>query len=115
MVCSSFRLLQPLTAEVCRLMIGNTQVCQYLASDKSFLAWTIAACFAGISPSFKIAFYAGRYDDLLLGIVPVGNPMDCIPRAAVDVVVLEEPEHLSWFHCGPQWTSTFKHVVSTAC
>ena len=66
----------------------------------------------GISPQFKIAFYAGRYDELLLGIVPVGNPMDCIPRAAVDVVVLEEPEHLCWFHCGPQWTSTFKHVVS---
>ena len=68
--------------------------------------------FAGISPDFKIAFYAGRYDDLLLGIVPVGNPMDCIARAAVDVVILEEPEHLAWFHCGPQWTSTFKHVVS---
>ena len=69
-------------------------------------------CSAGISPSFNITFYAGRYDALLLGIVPVGNPMDCIARASMDVVVLEEPEHLSWFHCGPQWTSSFKHVVS---
>lgn len=80
-------------------------------SSLDFLGHPIPV-FAGISPDFKIAFYAGRYDDLLLGIVPVGNPMDCIARAAVDVVILEEPEHLAWFHCGPQWTSTFKHVVS---
>jgi len=72
---------------------------------------TVAASTAGISPDLKIVFYAGRYDSLLLGIFPVGNPMDCIAATTTDVVILEEPEHLAWFHCHNQWTSKFKHVV----
>ena len=68
-------------------------------------------CIAGISPQLKVAFYAGRYDSLLLGIFPVGNPMDCIAASSTDLVILEEPEHLAWFHCHAQWTSQFKHVV----
>ena len=61
----------------------------------------------------QVTFYAARYDQRLLGIFPVGDLTNCIPDAEADVAILEEPEHLTWFHHGTRWSSKFQHVVRT--
>ena len=58
-------------------------------------------------------WYSGRYDKVLLGIVPVGNLVEWVNRIHKDVAILEEPEHLNWYHSGMQWTEGFSHVVSS--
>ena len=69
--------------------------------------------FAGLNPSFEVEWYSGRYDKVLLGIVPVGNLVEWVNRIHKDVAILEEPEHLNWYHSGLQWTEGFSHVVSS--
>ncbi len=59
------------------------------------------------------AWNAGRYDRTLLGIFQVGNLTSVVEEAGAEVVILEEPEHLTWYHHGPRWTEKFSHVVST--
>lgn len=54
----------------------------------------------------------GRYDRTMLGIFPVGDLTRVVMECKADVVILEEPEHLTWFHHGPRWTECFEHVVS---
>ena len=65
----------------------------------------------GFAPKILIAWYPGRYATDKGSIVPVGDITLRVPKASRDVAILEEPEHLCWYHPGARWTSRFKHVV----
>ena len=69
---------------------------------------------AGIdAPLLKISWYPATYEAFHGSIVQRGDVdiTQCIPEAERDVVILEEPEHLNWYHHGRQWTDEFAHVV----
>eukprot|EP00887_Chlorella_sp_A99_P006969 scaffold2.g6969.t1 len=65
----------------------------------------------GFDSDFKVTFYPGRYAPEKCSILPVGDPTQYIPEHEADVAILEEPEHLNWYHHGRRWTDKFAHVV----
>ncbi|GAQ79435.1 digalactosyldiacylglycerol synthase [Klebsormidium nitens] len=59
---------------------------------------------------FRIAFYPAVFDLLKFGIFPTQkiDVTELIPLRERDVVILEEPEHLSWFNYQGKWRSKFR-------
>ncbi|KAL2933491.1 Digalactosyldiacylglycerol synthase 1 chloroplastic [Bienertia sinuspersici] len=60
----------------------------------------------GFKADFKIFFTLERRS-----IIPTGDTTQFISSKDADIAILEEPEHLNWYHHGKRWTDKFNHVV----
>uniref|UniRef100_A0A7C9EYK2 Digalactosyldiacylglycerol synthase 2, chloroplastic n=1 Tax=Opuntia streptacantha TaxID=393608 RepID=A0A7C9EYK2_OPUST len=60
---------------------------------------------------FDIRFYPGKFSLEKRSILPVGDITEVVPDEEVDIAVLEEPEHLTWYHHGTQWKIKFRLVI----
>ncbi|KAL6870727.1 hypothetical protein ACP4OV_014575 [Aristida adscensionis] len=65
----------------------------------------------GFKTDFKISFYPGKFQKERRSIIPAGDTSQFIPSKVADIAILEEPEHLNWYHHGKRWTDKFNHVV----
>ncbi|WCJ23166.1 Digalactosyldiacylglycerol synthase 2 chloroplastic [Euphorbia peplus] len=63
------------------------------------------------SPGFHICFYPGKFAVDKRSILPVGDISEVIPDEEADIAILEEPEHLTWFHHGKIWKIKFRLVI----
>ncbi|KAG9137079.1 hypothetical protein Leryth_025919 [Lithospermum erythrorhizon] len=60
---------------------------------------------------FAILFYPGKFNLEMRSIIALGDITKVIPSNELDIAVLEEPEHLTWYHHGKRWKSRFRYVV----
>ncbi|KAK3269443.1 hypothetical protein CYMTET_22118 [Cymbomonas tetramitiformis] len=67
----------------------------------------------GILNNLEIRLYPGRYSHDKHSILPLGDLTDYVQKQA-RMVVLEEPEHLTWYHHGRAWKKMFPWVVGVA-
>ncbi|XP_057519314.1 digalactosyldiacylglycerol synthase 1, chloroplastic-like [Amaranthus tricolor] len=65
----------------------------------------------GFKSDFKISFYPGKFSKSRRSIIPTGDTSQFISSKEADIAILEEPEHLNWYHHGKRWTDKFNHVV----
>lgn len=65
----------------------------------------------GFKPEFKILFYPGKFSKEGRSIFSSGDITNLIPDKEAGIAVLEEPEHLTWYHHGKRWTKKFQYVI----
>ena len=67
----------------------------------------------GAHAAFEVRFYPARYDVVRGSVLPLGDTTKWTGDADAprDLCVLEEPEHLNWYHGGRNWRRRFKLVV----
>ena len=66
-----------------------------------------------MAEKLTLRWYPGIYEEFL-GAVIQRSGVDVatiVPTRERDVAILDEPEHINWYHHGQQWTSAFSHVV----
>ncbi|XP_039132608.1 digalactosyldiacylglycerol synthase 2, chloroplastic-like [Dioscorea cayenensis subsp. rotundata] len=61
--------------------------------------------------NFSIRFYPGKFAIDKRSILPVGDITEIIPVEEAEIAVLEEPEHLTWYHHGQRWKTKFQRVI----
>lgn len=66
------------------------------------------------SLDFEIAWYPSAYSKVAGSILPICDVVTQLPEHCNDIVIMEEPEHLTWTHHGTRWNRHFRHVVGIA-
>lgn len=61
--------------------------------------------------SFNICFYPGKFSRSKRSILALGDITESISDEESDIAVLEEPEHLTWYHHGKRWKIKFRLVI----
>ncbi|KAK7394820.1 hypothetical protein VNO78_15359 [Psophocarpus tetragonolobus] len=80
-----------------------------LEQEKYILQWLEERL--GFTSGFSIRFYPGKFSTDKRSILAVGDISEIIPEKDADIAVLEEPEHLTWYHHGKRWKTKFKLVI----
>eukprot|EP00262_Sarcandra_glabra_P002133 TRINITY_DN1238_c0_g1_i1.p1 TRINITY_DN1238_c0_g1~~TRINITY_DN1238_c0_g1_i1.p1 ORF type:complete len:484 (+),score=88.91 TRINITY_DN1238_c0_g1_i1:337-1788(+) len=65
----------------------------------------------GFVSGFNICFYPGKFSQDKRSILPIGDITEIISDEEADIAVLEEPEHLTWYHHGQRWKTKFRLVI----
>ncbi|KAL6126112.1 hypothetical protein ACLB2K_074163 [Fragaria x ananassa] len=65
----------------------------------------------GFGSEFSLLFYPGKFSLDKRSILPVGDISEVIPDEKADIAILEEPEHLTWYHHGKRWKIKFGLVI----
>ncbi|XP_062090268.1 digalactosyldiacylglycerol synthase 2, chloroplastic-like isoform X1 [Humulus lupulus] len=60
---------------------------------------------------FTIHFYPAKFSIDKRSILAAGDISEVIPDEDSDVAILEEPEHLTWYHHGKRWKTKFCLVI----
>mmetsp|Transcript_2774 Transcript_2774/g.6439 ORF Transcript_2774/g.6439 Transcript_2774/m.6439 type:complete len:682 (+) Transcript_2774:127-2172(+) len=95
-------------------VMGSVQYTKPKQQERDIRKWLRKdAGMADVADRLSIRFYKGRYHPDYGSIFPVEDLLALVPQGESDVAVLEEPEHLNWFHpeTPEYWRSRFKHVV----
>ena len=58
----------------------------------------------------SVVFYQGKYSPALGSIIPTQDIQPLVPKGS-SCIVLEEPEHLTWYHSGRRWIRAFDRYV----
>lgn len=60
----------------------------------------------------EFRWYPAIYSPSMGSIFPIGDcTKNLLPTDPRDVLILEEPEHLCWFHSGQRWPNLYRHVI----
>lgn len=78
------------------------------SSDDSNFYVVLCNC---VIPTLAIQIILWQFATDKRSILPVGDISDAIPDEEADIAVLEEPEHLTWFHHGKKWKTKFNYVI----
>jgi len=85
------------------------------ALQEQYVRWWCENRASVEADNLRLRWYPGRYAPNLMSIIQdCDDIITCIPKAERDAVILEEPEHLNWYHHGERWTNEFNHVVGIA-
>ncbi|XVF80001.1 hypothetical protein PTKIN_Ptkin15bG0035400 [Pterospermum kingtungense] len=93
-----------------KLVYPNTTTFRSPSEQESYIRHWLEERIAFVS-RFDIRFYPGKFAIDKRSILPVGDISEIIPDEEADIAVLEEPEHLTWFHHGKRWKTKFRLVI----